>query len=133
MDKVVRVDVAVWQVEVSPSDLVDDEALNDPDFWDWFNDCPSRSIADQNLVIAYLEDGSAWCHGHAFLNDADGAARLAARVEARGSIDKAHWHDDHYLCKSLEGRLADEAVYEDMARRGCGDMIPDGYSDLRGW
>lgn len=132
MAKVVRVDVAPWAVEVDPRDLVDEEALNDPDFWDWFNDCPSRAIADQNLVIAHLDDGSAWCHGHAFLNDPEGAERLAARVEARGAIDTDHWFDDHYLCKSLEARLADEAVYEDMARRGCADMIPDGYSDLRG-
>lgn len=78
----------------------------------------------QNLVGAEVqtEDGTflRLFHRHAFVNDPEGAQRLADRVAARGQIDSEYWGSHGFLSMSLEDRLAEEYLAQEYVRLGLG-------------
>jgi hypothetical protein len=84
----------------------------------------------QYLVGAEVEaaDGSVvrLFHVNDFVNNPEGAQRLADRVNARGEIDSEWWGVHGFLSRSLEERLAEEAVVDQYER--------DGYlEEYNGW
>ena len=62
-------------------------------------------------VFAEFEDGSRFAHGYGFLNDPEGAERLATKIIAKGVIDlDTHWH-------STDARYGSEAWQRQDAMR----------------
>ena len=76
-------------------------------------------------VLADFADGSRLAHEVTFVDDPEGAERLAARVEAAGEADPEHWDFHDFFSRSLENRLDMEAMHEDFHRRGYGELVPD--------
>ena len=77
-------------------------------------------------ILVEDTSGERWVHEHVFANS-DKAANFARKVENSGYINLTHWGFHEYFSLSLEQKLNQEAEYEDMHRRGCGDQVPDTY------
>ena len=72
-------------------------------------------------VLAHCSDDHAYVHEVSFVNDAEAAERLAARVKERGVIDLAHWGFHEFFSLTLEQRWTQEAYHENLHRTGRGD------------
>ena len=75
-------------------------------------------------VDVRADDGSlvSLFHTHAFLNDPEGAQRLADRVNECGVITLKYWGHHGYLSLSLEERMHEEWVAEEHARQGMSHL-----------
>lgn len=61
-------------------------------------------------------------HVEPFVNNPEGAQRLADRVNTFGEIDSEHWGHHGFLSRSLEDRLEEEWVAEQYERDGILDQ-----------
>ena len=84
---------------------------------------------DYIYVVATCDTGEKFVHEVVFSNETyskeagDRANRLADRVMERGYINLKHWGFHEYFSLTLEQKLNQEAIYEDMHRKGYGHEV----------